>query len=255
MNKIDLSGSIAFVTGAGRGIGAAIARRLATAGAHVVVSGRQEAAARAVAESIRSAGGAAESTGGDVTQFGDVTAAIDGVVARHGRIDILINNAGVIDPIARLADSDPAAWQAAVEANLLGVYYASRAALPHMLARGNGTIIALNSGAANAPLEGWSHYCATKAAVQMLTRQIDKEYRELGIRSLGLSPGPVAGDMQAAIRASGMNPVSRLNDADYIPPEWAAEAVAWLCTPAANAFLGTDFSIKTQEGRMLLGLD
>lgn len=105
-----------------------------------------------------------------------------------------------------------------------------------------------------APLEGWSHYCATKAAVKMLTRQIHKEYGERGIRSVGLSPGPVAGDMQAAIRASGINPVSQLGDADYIPASWAAEAVAWLCTPAADPFLGDDFSIKTQEGRRLLGL-
>jgi len=123
-----------------------------------------------------------------------------------------------------------------------------------LLASG-GTFLAMNSGGANAPMEGWSHYCATKAAVQMLTRQLHKEYGELGLRSIGLSPGPVAGEMQAAIRASGLNPVSRLADADYISAEAAAEAVAWLCTPAADPFLGTDFSIKTEEGRRLVGLD
>ncbi|MBX9883532.1 MAG: SDR family NAD(P)-dependent oxidoreductase, partial [Novosphingobium sp.] len=126
--------------------------------------------------------------------------------------------------------------------------------LAPLLATG-GSFVAMNSGAANAPLEGWSHYCATKAAVQMLTRQLHKEYGAEGLRAIGLSPGPVAGEMQATIRASGLNPVSRLADNDYISAEAAAEAVAWLCTPAADPFLGTDFSIKTEEGRRLVGLD
>ena len=86
----------------------------------------------------------------------------------------------------------------------------------------------------------------------MMTRQIHKEFDENGIRALGLSPGPVAGDMQAAVRASGINPVSRLGDADYSPPEWAA--VAWLGTSHADEFLGQDFSLKTDEGMKLLGL-
>lgn len=254
MNTIDLAGQVAFVTGANRGIGAAIAHRLARAGAHVVVSGRNEAGAHAVAEAIRATGGRADAVACDVTRYGDVVAAIDTCVERHGRLDILVANAGAIEPIARIADSDPLAWDAVVDVNLKGVYHCIRAALPHMLRNHGGTFIAMNSGAANAPMEGWSHYCATKAAVQMLTRQLHKEYGDQGIRSLGLSPGPVAGEMQAAIRASGINPVSRLADSDYIPAEWAAEAVAWLCTAAADPFLGADFSIKTEEGRRLLGL-
>lgn len=254
INAIDLTSAVVLVTGANRGIGAVIARRLAVAGARVVVTARRLEGAQAVADAIVAAGGTAEAVACDVTDYAQVTAAVEATLARFGRIDVLVNNAGAIEPIARLADSDPAAWRAAVEVNVLGVYHAIRAALPAMIAQGAGTIVALNSGAANAPMEGWSHYCASKAAVKMLTRQIHKEYGEQGIRSLGLSPGPVAGDMQAAIRASGLNPVSRLSDADYIPPEWAAEAVAWLCTPAADPFLGDDFSIKTEEGRQLLGL-
>ncbi|OQW47130.1 MAG: short-chain dehydrogenase [Proteobacteria bacterium SG_bin6] len=254
MNNINLVGKVALVTGANRGIGAAIARRLAEAGAHVVVSARNEAGARAVAEAIRAAGGLADAVACDVTRYGDVVAAINAGVERRGRLDIMVANAGAIEPIARIADSDPGAWGAVVDVNLKGVYHCVRAALPTMLGNGGGTIVAMNSGAANAPMEGWSHYCASKAAVQMLTRQLHKEYGEHGVRSLGLSPGPVAGEMQAAIRASGINPVSQLADSAYIPAEWAAEAVAWLCTPAADPFLGTDFSIKTEEGRRLLGL-
>lgn len=253
-SPIDLTGQTAFVTGANRGIGAAIAARLAEAGAAVVVSGRNAAGAARVAEAIRATGGSATALACDVTDHAAVVGAVDEVAARHGRLDIFVANAGTIEPIALLADSDPAAWGAVVDVNLKGVYHCFRAALPAMLTGGGGTLIAMNSGAANAPMEGWSHYCATKAAVQMLTRQVHKEYGAQGIRSIGLSPGPVAGEMQAAIRASGLNPVSRLRDADYISVEWAAEAVAWLCTPAADPFLGSDFSIKTEEGRRLVGL-
>lgn len=254
MENIDLAGKVALVTGANRGIGSAIAHSLAQAGAYVVVSARKETGAQAVAEAVRAHGGMADAVACDVTRYGEVVGAVDRCLNRHGQLDILVANAGTIEPIARIAESDPMAWDAVVDVNLKGVYHCVRVALPAMLRGGGGTIVAMNSGAANAPMEGWSHYCATKAAVQMLTRQVHKEYGDRGIRSLGLSPGPVAGDMQAAIRASGLNPVSRLADSDYIPAEWAARAVAWLCTPAADPFLGTDFSIKTEEGRRLLGL-
>ncbi|MBA3879076.1 MAG: short-chain dehydrogenase [Sphingobium sp.] len=254
MNQIDLSGKTALVTGANRGIGVAIARRLAEAGAHVMVTGRRKAGAQEVVNAIRAIGRSADAIVCHVTRYDEVAAAVDASLARTGSLDIVVANAGTIEPIARLADSNPAAWGAVVDVNLKGVYHCVHAALPSMLERGGGTFITMNSGAANAPMEGWSHYCATKAAVQMLTRQVHKEYGDQGIRSIGLSPGPVAGDMQAAIRASGINPVSRLADEDYIPAEWAAEAVAWLCTPSADPFLGTDFSIRSEEGRKRVGL-
>lgn len=254
MNTIKLAGRVALVTGANRGIGAAIARRLALSGAHVMVTARAGAAAETLAEDICRSGGSAQGLACDVTDYASVAGAVAASIEHKGSIDILVNNAGTIDPIAHLADSDPSHWSAVIDVNLKGVYHGVRAVLPYMLARGCGTIIAMNSGAANSPMEGWSHYCATKIAVQMLTRQIHKEYGGRGIRSIGLSPGPVAGEMQAAIRASGINPVSRLSDADYIPPEWAAEGVAWLCTAAADPYLGTDFSIKSDEGRKLVGL-
>lgn len=251
---INLDGAVALVTGANRGIGAAIAQRLAEAGAQVHVSARKLEAAKAVADDLTAQGMTAFATACDITAFDQVAQAVEGCLVQHGRIDILINNAGTMEPIARLADSDPAAWRATVETNLIGAYHGIRAALPPMLRAGRGTIVALNSGAASAPMEGWSHYCAAKAAVSMLTRQLHKEYAAQGIRSLGLSPGPVAGEMQAAIRASGINPVSQLTDEDYIPAGWAAHAAAWLCTVDADEFLGADFSIKTEEGRKRAGL-
>ena len=140
-----------------------------------------------------------------------LNAAIYKCVAEFGRLDILVNNAGVIDPIARIADSDPRQWDQVVDINVKGVYHGLRAAIPVMEAQGSGVIVNLSSGAANGALEGWSHYCATKAAVLSLTRCADKECRENGIRVVGLSPGTVATDMQVSIKASGINPVSQLD--------------------------------------------
>ena len=112
----------------------------------------------------------------------------------------------------------------------------------------------ISSGAANSALEGWSHYCTTKAAAKKLTECAHKEVGDRGIRVVGLSPGTVATDMMAAIKTSGINPVSQLSWSSHIPPEWAAEAIAYLCGPGGAEFAGTDFSIKTEEGRKLVGL-
>ena len=165
-----------------------------------------------------------------------------------------MNNAGVIEPIAHLADSDPADWGKVVDINFKGVYYGLRAAIPVMKEQSSGVIINISSGAATSALEGWSHYCSSKAAVLSLTRCADKEFRDLGVRVVGLSPGTVDTDVQVAIRASDMNPVSKLDPSVHISAEWAAEAVAWLCTDAGASYSGTDFSIKNDESRRFVGL-
>ena len=250
----DLSGKTVIITGASRGIGAAAARYLAGQGARVVLGARDEAAILALVAEIRGQGGQARGMSCDVSQPGDLTRLVDLAKTESGRVDMLVNNAGIIDPIARLGDSDPNAWGQVVDVNLKGVYHGMRAVLPVMLAQGGGTIVNISSGAATSALEGWSHYCATKAAVLSLTRVADKEYRDQGIRVIGLSPGTVATEMQDQIRASGINPVSQLDPAAHIPPEWVAQAIAWLFGPEADAYRGTDFSLKTTEGRAAVGL-
>jgi NAD(P)-dependent dehydrogenase (short-subunit alcohol dehydrogenase family) len=250
----DLSGQAAIVTGASRGIGAATARALAEAGAAVILAARAVEESGAVAEEIRAKGGRAEVVRCDVSRYADVADAVAGCREQFGRIDILVNNAGVIDPIGHLAESDPEAWGKATDINFKGVYHGLRAVLPIMKAQGSGTVVNISSGAAHAPLEGWSHYCAAKAAAHMLTRAADLECRPNGVTVVGLSPGTVATYMQEAIRGSGMNPISRLEWSAHIPPEWPARAIVWLCGPDGHAFAGQEVRLRDEQIRRRAGL-
>ena len=250
----DHTGQTAVITGASRGIGAATATYLAGLGAHVVLAARSDGAITDLARQIEASGGKATAVACDVADRAAVQALIDRAVSETGRLDLLVNNAGLIDPIARIADSDPEEWAHVVDVNLNGVYFGLRYAIPQMLTQGGGTIVNISSGAATGALEGWSHYCATKAGVLSLTKVAHKEYGEQGIRVIGLSPGTVATDMQVRIKDSGINPVSQLDPSVHIPADWVAKAIAWLTTPDADSYRGTDFSLKTAEGRAAVGL-
>ena len=252
--QIDLSGKAALVTGAGRGIGLCIARALADRGASVLMTARKLPSIEGEAAALQRQGFNVQPFACDVTRYADVEASVHRAKDLFGRLDILVNNAGVIDPIARIADSDPEAWSDAIETNVKGVYYGLRAAIPVMEAQGEGVIVNMSSGAASSALEGWSHYCASKIAAKKLTECAHKEVGERGVRVVGLSPGTVATEMMSKVRASGVNPVSKLDWSAHIPPEWAAEAVVFLCGPEGAEFAGTDFSIKTPEGRRRVGL-
>ena len=251
---IDLTGHTALVTGAARGIGRATAERLAGAGARVLVTSRAMDGAEAVAFGLRDQGHEAIAAACDVTRHADLEAAVAKAVDAYGALDIVVANAGTIEPIADLADGDPAAWAMAVQTNLMGVYHTMRAALPVMRAQGRGTIVTISSGAANSALPGWSAYCATKAATKKLTECAAREAAPHGVHVVGLSPGTVATDMMRRIKASDVGPVAALDWDAHIPTEWAAEAVLYLCGPGGARHAGTDFSIKTPEGRAEVGL-
>jgi len=250
----ELKGKTCLVTGASRGIGEATARHLADQGASVVLAARNAGAVERIADEIAAAGGAAIGIGCDVARFGDVERAVALAVETYGGLDLLVSNAGLIDPIARIDESDPEAWGTVIDVNVKGVYHGLRAALPVMLAAGGGTVINVSSGAATSALEGWSHYCSSKAAALSLTACAHKEYSERGIRVIGISPGTVATEMQVQIKASGINPVSQLDPAVHIAPEWVARGIAWLCTPDADGYRGTDFRLQSPEGRAAVGL-
>ena len=245
----DMTGKAVLITGASRGIGAASARAFAAAGATVGLAARDAAALEALAAET---GGLALPC--DVADFASVQAAVAALVARAGRIDVLINNAGVIEPIGPSDAVDPEGWGRVIDINLKGVFHGLRAAVPVMAAQGGGTIITVGSGAAQHPLEGWSAYCAAKAGALMLTRVADLEHRARGLRILSLSPGTVATDMQRTIRDSGVNPVSQLDWDAHIPPEWPAQALIWMCSPEANPWLGQEVSLRDEALRRRLGL-
>lgn len=246
-----MQGKSVLITGGSRGIGAATARIFAKAGANVGLAARNVAQIEALAGEI---GAQALALPCDVSDFDDVSAAVTACVERFGGLDVLIGNAGVIEPIAPMAESDVNAWGKVIDINLKGVYHGMRAAMPVMQAAGGGTILTVSSGAAHHALEGWSHYCASKAGAAMLTMCAHGEGAAHGIRAIGLSPGTVATEMQHQIKASGINPVSRLEWADHIPPDWPARALLWMCSPAADDWLGKEISLRDPAIRQQVGL-
>lgn len=245
-----VQGKVVVITGASRGIGAAAARVFAAAGARVALVARSGDEIGALAEDL---GGGALAIRADVSDGAEVAAAIAQVVETAGRLDVLINNAGVIEPIARLTEADPEAWARAIDINLKGVFHGMRAAIPHMRGKG-GTVITVSSGAAQNALEGWSAYCSAKAGAAMLTRCAHLEEAVNRIRILGLSPGTVATEMQLKIRESGVNPVSRLDPAVHIPADWPAKTLLWMCGSGADKWLGQEISLRDETIRRAVGL-
>lgn len=248
----DLKQEIVIVTGAGRGIGAAAARVLAGYGARVVVSARIQEDAQAVASSI--AGGDVVALACDVSRSEDVARLVEATERRFGAPTVLVNNAGVVAPIGRFDGLDPEVFAAAIRTTLVGAAFAAQAVLPGMVKAGRGRIINLSSGAAHRPMEGWSAYCAAKAGLAMLTRSIALEYGEQGIKTFGFAPGVVDTGMQAEIRASGINPLSRLPRESLAPVDEPAEAIAFLCTAGSDGYAGQEIDIRTGVFRAAAGL-
>ncbi|WP_136636271.1 SDR family oxidoreductase [Pseudooceanicola onchidii] len=247
----DLSGKVAMITGASRGIGAATARAFAEAGAKVVLLARS---GDAIAELAGEIGEAAIAVPCDISRFWEVEAAVNAAVETFGRLDILVGNAGVLKPITPLAEADPDEWGQVIDVNIKGVFNGMRAAIPVMAAQGGGTIITISSGAAHSPLEGWSAYCTSKAGAAMLTRAAHLENADKGLRIMGLSPGTVATQMQRDIKASGVNPVSQLEWEDHIPPEWPAKCLLWMCGPEGDAHLGEEIALRDEGVRRAVGV-
>ncbi|RUT30083.1 SDR family oxidoreductase [Arsenicitalea aurantiaca] len=231
-----------LVVGASRGIGRAIAHATSRKGFGVGVLCRKPADADAVAAEIAEAGGRALPLVADVTDYPAMARATAMLADWGNGLSGLVNNAGVIEPIARLGDTDPGRWAQAIEINLVGAYNGIRAALPLMA--GGGTIVNISSGAAGNPLEGWSAYCTAKAGLAMLTRALHHEYGASGLCAYGFRPGVVDTGMQAEIRQSGINPVSQLPRDALLAPEIPAEAVAWLLANRPEDLSGSEIDIR-----------
>ena len=248
---MNVAGKTVVITGASRGIGAEAARVFAAAGANVALIARSSDAIEKLSAEI---GAQAIALTCDVASYASVEGAIAKAKETFGSVDILINNAGVIEPISHLANADQDEWGSVIDINLKGVFNGMRAVLPMMIASGDGSILTISSGAAHGPVEAWSHYCASKAAVKMLTECVHKENGADGIRAIGLSPGTVATQMQVEIKASGINPVSQLDWDVHIPADWPARALLWMCGSDADQYCGQELSLRNEDLRKRVGL-
>ena len=249
---MPLSDEVAIVTGAGRGIGAETARALAAAGARVVVSARRTEDAKTVAATLPA--GSALGLGCDVSDAGAVARLVSEATQHFGPVTILVNNAGTVQPIGPLHAVAAEALEASIRATLTGSMLMARAVLPGMLAAGRGRIVNLSSGAAHKPMEGWATYCTAKAGLAMLTKSLAFDYADKGIRSFGFAPGVVDTGMQGEIRASGINPVSRLARESLAPASDPARAIVFLCSTAGDAYAGQELDIREPGFRAACGL-
>ena len=191
---------VILVTGASRGLGAEIARWLGRAGARVALVARSEAPLAEVARSAAASGGEALTLPADVSDREACAGAVEKTLDRFGRLDGLVNNAGILPPVMTIERSDPDAWVRNIEVNLLAPYYLIRAAIP-ALRTAAGRVVNISSGAAVKPIGAWSAYCAAKAALTHLTAVLAVE--EPRVTAVALRPGVIDTEMQAVIRRGG----------------------------------------------------
>ncbi|RIJ67136.1 3-ketoacyl-ACP reductase [Rummeliibacillus sp. TYF005] len=215
----SLKGKIAYVTGAGRGIGKAVAVALAKEGVNVGLFARTEESLKSVKAEIEALGVKAAYATVDVSSLEEVQQAIEKVTKELGKADILINNAG-IGGFATLLDMDPVQWKKTIDVNLMGTYYVTRTVLPQLIEKNGGDIINISStnglnGAATS-----SAYSASKFGVIGLTESLAQEVRRNNIRVTSLTPSTVATDL-----ALNTNLIAENNDQKYIQPEDIAEVI------------------------------
>ena len=238
----DLSGRIAFVTGASRGIGEAGARLLAAHGAHVIVSSRKADACEAVARSIRDAGGSAEVLACHIGEIDQVEAAWRVIGERHGRIDVLVNNAAANPYFGPIVDTDAAAFQKTVDVNIRGYFFMSTHAAKLMARAGGGSIINVASVNGVVPGDWQGIYSISKAAILAMTKAFAKECAPQGIRVNALLPGLTDTKFAGALtrdpailkRALMHVPMNRVAE-----PAEMAGALLFLASPASSYTTGT----------------
>ena len=242
-----VQGHVAVVTGAAKGIGRAIAQRLAEEGAAVVLGDIDAAELARTADAIRAAGGDAITAVGDVTEEGPATALIAAAVARFGRLDILVNNVGG-NRTAKIWEATVEDWDFVLRLNLRSAFLCTRAAVPHMMRQKSGRIVCISSGAREgtpwtAYYQGGSAYSAAKAGIHGFVRDVALELAGHGINVNAVAPGPIDTER------TGPN-LKKLNDTvEYSPnrmtplgrlgqPVEVANAVLFLASPEASYITG-----------------
>jgi len=227
MNRIDLDGKLAVVTGGAQGIGRAVAERFIASGAKVVLWDRDQALAEATAKEIGATGVAI-----DITDAAAVAAAVEA----QGQIDILINNAGIAGPSVKTWDYPLDTWRQVIELDLNAVYYCCRAVVPGMIARGYGRIVNVSSIAGKEGNPNASAYSAAKSGVIALTKSLGKELAGHDIAVNCVTPATAKTRILEQISQEHIDyMLSRIPRARFLKVEEAASMIAWLCS-AENSF-------------------
>ena len=234
------------MTGGGRGIGEAVAVTLARERAAVILAARTRPELERVANRIRGLGGRAEIAVADVSCPEDVADMMRTIVATCGRVDILVNAAGVYGPIGPLWEIDADQWLRAFQINLGGTFLCCHAVLPGMIARREGKIINFSGGGATSPLPRFTAYGASKTAVVRLTETLAEEVREFNIQVNAIAPGAVNTGLQDDVLAAGeragelLARIQKLRDPGEggAPPELAAELTLFLASARSDGLTG-----------------
>ena len=240
----DLSGRTALVTGAGQGVGAGIARLLASQGAAVAVNDLDAERAVATVEQVTGAGGRAVGVVFDVTDFAAVEAGVGEAEAGLGPIDILVNNAGVPPGmgVSQFVDLDPAEWRKYIDLNVYGVMNGAKAVVPGMLQRGHGRVVTISSGAGTTGINlGVSPYAAGKGGGIAFMRHLAMEVARSGVTANTIAIGlqDNAGDPEITRHLAQSIPVGRLGT-----PEDVAFCVVWLASDEASWVTGQTIEVN-----------
>ena len=236
-----LRGQVAIVTGGGRGLGRAAAEALAALDASVVVASRNAPELDEVVRAIRKAGGRALAQTADVSDDRQVQELVLATERWVGPASILVNNAGMVEPLVPLARSDPAMWLRNISINIGGTYLPTRAVLPGMIERGFGRVVNLSSERARSASAGMTAYSAAKAGVEQLTRALALEVADSGVAVCSYDPGPVDTEMQERLRRASTADLPRSDEYRAIQregrlrsPKDAARVIAYLALPATS---------------------